>query len=163
MAGVLDRDHALWMVQGAASILVASRSESLEPSLGQGLGCRIAADLAAVTVLLLEAQNESLVADLRRCGIIAVSFTNSASTRSLQLKGSDANIVPLESADGERMTTHAGALAREWGASGQPEAFTRALLFREPSAVILAIRFTPYVAFDQTPGPRAGMPLLGFT
>ena len=129
--------------------------------MGQGLGCRIAADLSTVTVLLLEEQNAALVADLRASGVIAAVFTNSASTRALQLKGRDAKEVALENGDEERMTAHAGALAREWASSGQPEAFTRALLARPPSATVLAYQFTPYVAFDQTPGPRAGMPLLG--
>lgn len=149
------------MLQGAASILIASSSESRRPSLGQGLGCRIAADLGTVTVLLLEEQNPALVSDLRRSGAIAVVFTNSRSTRALQLKGRDAKEVPLEPGDGERMTAHAGALAREWSGNGQPEAFTRALLGRPPGATVLAYQFTPYVAFDQTPGPRAGTPILG--
>lgn len=151
------------MLQGACSIVVASRSPELRPSIGQALGCRVSDDLSTVTVFVVEPHCRALLADLTTSGAIAVVFTNSASTRSLQLKGKDAALVPLESADGERITTHTGSLVREWSATGQPEAFTRALLGREPGEALAAIRFTPYVAFDQTPGAGAGLPLLGGT
>lgn len=158
MAAVIDAEQATWMVQAGPSITIASCNESLRPSLGQGLGCRVEAGRERITVFLLEPRNLDLVADLRAGRAFAVVFTHSSSLRSVQLKAVSAREVPLQPGDQERIVAYTGAVALQWATTGVPEILAQTLLCRSPGT-LLAFEFTPHVAFDQTPGPRAGTPL----
>jgi hypothetical protein len=155
---VINAEQAAWMIQGAASILIAGRDADNRPSLAQAMGSRISADRRTLVVFLLAGQAATVLRDLRANGCAAVTFTNSRSTRSLQLKANGAREVPLAPGDDERSTAHVGALIREWTGSGLPEPVARALLARRDGPLV-AIELVPHVAFDQTPGPRAGTPL----
>lgn len=157
---IVDAEQAAWITQGAVSVSVASRDASLRPSIGQAHGCRVAPTRERVTVFLHEPSNRALVVDLRSSGIAAVVFTHSASTRSLQVKARDAREVPLLPGDHDRIAAHVGALARQWATQGMPEPWTRAL-FDPRGGAIVAFELEPYVAFEQTPGPRAGTPCAG--
>jgi len=157
MTTVIDAKQADWMVQGGPSITLAS-SSAAGPSLGQGIGCRVDSARERITVFLVEPRNLGLVADLRAGRPAAVVFTHSPSLSSLQLKAETAREVPLQPGDSERIAAYIGSVALQWSAIGAPEAFTHVLLARGPGA-ILAFELTPYVAFDQAPGPRAGTPL----
>lgn len=158
MVAVIDTQQAEWMVQGGPSITLASSSAAAGPSLGQGIGCRVDGARERVTVFLVEARNLALAADLRAGRPLAAVFTHSPSLKSLQLKAQTSREVPLQAGDTERIAAYIGSVALQWGAYGKPESFTHTLLARGPGA-ISAFEFEPYVAFDQTPGPRAGTPL----
>lgn len=158
MDAFINAEQAAWMMQGAASILIAGRDAHNRPSLAQALGSRISPDRRSLVVFLLAIQGDTVLRDLRANGCAAVTFTNSRSTRSLQLKANGAREVPLAHGDDERVAAHVGALVREWTGSGLPEAVARTLLARTEGPLV-AIELVPHVAFDQTPGPRAGTPL----
>jgi hypothetical protein len=161
MPAVIDAQQADWMVQGGPSITLAS-SSAAGPSLGQGIGCRVDGSRQLLTVFLVEPRNLALLADLRAGRPVAVVFTHSASLSSLQLKAETAREVPLQPGDSERITAYIGSVVLQWSAFGTPESFTLALLARGPGAIV-AFELVPYVAFDQTPGPRAGTPLRSVT
>jgi hypothetical protein len=152
---LFDAPQAAWMQSGAVSVTVASRDAANRPAIGASFGCRISSDRRLVTVFLGQGANGELLAALRAGSAIAVVVTESHTTRSVQLKGAGASEAALEPGDRERMRSYVGALAQTWAAGGQPVEWTRAL-FDPDGDEIVAVVFTPYVAFDQAPGPRAG-------
>lgn len=158
MSALVNEEQASWMQSGVCSIIVASHDSHNRPSLGLAFGCRLSEDRAAVVVFLLEAQSHALLADLRAGRQVSVVFTQSFTTRALQLKAPLAREVPLRASDGAMLDRFAQALTKEWSL-GMPDAFTLALMNREGDTLV-AFELTPREAFDQTPGPRAGS-LLG--
>lgn len=143
------------MQSGCVSVMVAARTEANRPAIGVSFGCRISADRRQVTIFLGAAANSELIAALQLQRAIAVVVTESATTRSIQLKAEDAAFVALSPGDRERMRAYVGALAQTWALGGRPLEWTRTLL--DPDAdEIVAVQFSPYIAFDQAPGPRAG-------
>ena len=158
MPAVIDEEQADWMVQSGSSITIASCNASAAPSLGQGVGCRIDASRERVTIFVLEPRNLAVLEDVRAGRAFAVVFTHGGSLRSLQLKAEGAREVPLQPGDNERIGSYIGSVTMQWSQIGVPLEFAQALLPRGPGRV-LGIEFTPYIAFDQTPGPRAGTAL----
>jgi hypothetical protein len=143
------------MQSGRVSVMVAARTDSNRPTIGASLGCRISADRCLVTIFLAATSNSELIAALRSERAIAVVVTESATTRSIQLKASDAELVALAPGDRERVRAYVGAIAQTWALAGQPVEWTRTLL--DPDAdELIAVQFSPYIAFDQAPGPGAG-------
>ena len=159
MSPVISAEQAAWMQSGVSSIIVASRSDALRPSLGLAFGCRVSESRGEVVVFLREAQSYDLLTDLRAGRQVSVLFTQSTTTRALQLKALRAREVPLAADDKELLDRYTAALVDEWTLLGQPQAFTSALMCREADALV-AFAVAPHEAFDQTPGPRAGS-LLG--
>jgi len=157
MSALVNEEQANWMQSGVCSIIVASHDSQNRPSLGLAFGCRLSEDRATVVVFLLEAQSHGVLADLRAGRQASMLFTQSFTTRALQLKAPLAREVPLQPTDPPMLDAFALALAKEWSA-GEPEAFTLALMNREGDTLV-AFELTPREAFDQTPGPRAGSPL----
>lgn len=155
---VLSTEQAGWMQSGVCSVVVASSSARNRPSLGLSLGCRLDEGRGRVVVFLAEAPNHDLLCDLRAGRRVSVLFTQSSTTRALQLKAPAAREVPLAPGDWALLDGYAAALAAEWGKFGQPESFTRTLLGGEGTALV-AFEVIPEETFDQTPGPRAGSPL----
>jgi hypothetical protein len=152
-----DEAHAAFMESGV-SVHVASRSPANVPSVARALGCRIAPDRRRVTIFLSTAQAADLLADLRATRAAAAVFSRPSTHETLQIKGDDATIGALADGDRARIAAYADALVRDLQTLGFTEAFGRALVDCDP-ADLVAVTFTPKVAFQQTPGPNAGAPL----
>jgi hypothetical protein len=157
MLALLDAEQGAWMQSGVCSIIIASHDPRNRPSLGLAFGCRLSEGRDAVVVFLREAQSHDLLVDLRAGRQVSALFTQSLTTRALQLKAPRAREVALQPGDLEMLERFASLLAKEWSIA-QPEAFTLALMSRECDA-LAAFELSPTEAFDQTPGPRAGSPL----
>lgn len=155
----LDPSLAEFFRRGISIGLASCRPGAIA-SMARGTGCRLDPDLRSVTVLLAATPGAALLDDVRRTGRIAVVFSLPASHQTVQLKGSDARIVPVEADDPERAARYVDAFAAEVSALGYPGETLRALLACEFDDLV-AIRFTIDAAFSQTPGPRAGEPLSG--
>lgn len=155
---LLDAEHAAFIVRPGISMTVSSRAAGNLPELGRALGCRVSADRARVTVLLPGDQLPALVAALRASRAVAVVFSEPATHRTIQLKGTDASVGPTAPGDAELSARWADGLVGALGAYGVAEPLVRAFLWSEAGAM-LAVGFTPCAAFQQTPGPRAGAPL----
>lgn len=153
---VIDAEHARFL-EGAVSIIVASRNAANQPELVRAQGCRVARDRRRVRLFLALAQATALVGDVRQNGLVAVVFTEPGTHRSLQLKGEAARIVRLRPDEGARMAAYRDAMVLQLGKGGVSEALTRALL--DPMDETVALEFVPTHAFVQTPGPGAGRPL----
>jgi hypothetical protein len=158
-APLLDEANAVF-IQERVSVNVASRNADNIPSLTRALGCRVSPDRQRVTVFVSAAQSEALLRDLREHRAIAVVFSRPSTHQTLQLKGDDAVIGPLEAGDDAIVTAASASFVGELTRIGYTERYSQAVaagLAAGPDAV--SVTFTPTAAFDQTPGPGAGQRL----
>lgn len=146
------------LIRRRVSIIVASRDADLRPHLMRALGCRLRDDFRELTIFMSTAASEQVLDDLRANGQIAVVFSQPTTTHTVQVKGRDASIHPLRDGDAEAIQDYLGHFIQEVAAIGFPERVARAVLGDSPDDVV-AVRFTPSSAFEQTPGPQAGQPI----
>ena len=154
---ILDAANAVFVCGGVSINAACGRAGAL-PSLARAVGCRVSADRCRVTLLFASTPAAALLDDLRRCGAIAVVFTQPSTHRTLQLKGCDARIVPPEPGDRALTECYTDAFAAELAPFGHPDPVVRTLLAHDPGDIV-GVHFTPSSAFSQTPGPGAGEPL----
>jgi hypothetical protein len=151
---LIDRDVIAFLEGRRVAVSIASRSKHCIPSVTRALGYRISADRTEFAVFVPR-QSERVLADLRATAQAAVVFTEPSTHRSMQVKGSEARITPLEEGDWPVVSAHADDLVAEICPLGYTEALVRKMTECTPQQVV-AVRFTPSSAFGQTPGPRAG-------
>jgi hypothetical protein len=148
------------LIARPVSANVASRDAAHRPHLTRAIGFRPCADLQRVTVFLPAAASACVLDDVRANGQIAVVFSEPATDRTVQLKGSDARIVPVDASDREHLRAYAEGFADAIGELGFPREVAQTVL-HAPADDVVAVQFTPCEGFDQTPGPGAGRPLEG--
>lgn len=139
------------------SVIVGSRDAQLRPHVMRAVGCRLSADRRRITVLLTRAGSAQVLADLQANGRIAVVFSEPSSHRTLQVKGSDAEIAACGPDDAALAQRYLLDFAGEIGRLGFAAEVAQTMLRHDDDLV--AVAFTPCEAFDQTPGPQAGQPL----
>ena len=149
----LDADHAAF-IQSGVSVIVASRNADFVADVVRGCGCRVSRDRRQVTVLVEPSRAGTLLDDVAANGMVAVVFSQPSTHRTIQLKGTDAQIVKLTAADRAVAARHLAAWIEELSSIGYAKEFAGAL--RGRAEHLAAIRFTPSAAFQQTPGPGAG-------
>jgi hypothetical protein len=154
---LIDRDVIAFLDGRRVAVSIASRSEHCVPSVTRALGYRISAD-ASEFAIFVPRQAERILADLRTTAQAAVVFTEPSTHKSVQVKGSDARITPLEEGDWPVISAYADDLVAEICPLGYAEPLIRKIVECTPQQV-LAVRFAPTAAFGQTPGPRAGAAL----
>jgi hypothetical protein len=142
-------------VTGGVSILAASRGSHNIPVIARAAGCRVCAGRERLALFLATSQAAALLEGVRTTGAIAAVFSQPSTHRTLQLKGGDGTVQPLQAGDAQAMARYAALFAAEFCVAGYPEALARALVWA-PETDFVAVCFTPTAAFDQTPGPRAG-------
>ncbi|MGA8049748.1 MAG: hypothetical protein WCA09_06180, partial [Burkholderiales bacterium] len=143
---------------GPVSINVASRAAGKLPVLVRASGCRVAPDRRRVTLFLARSKSEAVIEALCATRVVAAVFTLPSSHRSVQLKGTDAEVGAPAAGDIEQAQRYIEAFAREIDPLGYRPDMGRALLWLD-AADLVALTFTPSTAFMQTPGPGAGAPL----
>lgn len=153
-APLIDEELAGFL-QSGISMHAASVGPGNVAHVTRVAGCRIAPDRRTVTVYLVESQGRDLLEDLRAKGTIAVVFTKPKSARTVQLKGTDARIVPVRPQDAVDVDRQVGAFDADLRAIGFPDRFGWTLAGGSPLG-LAAVVFTPTSAFVQTPGPSAG-------
>lgn len=154
---LLDAELAAFICSGISISAASSRNGAL-PSLARATGCRISADRRTVSVLFGATPSACLLDDVRRSGLIAVVFSRPADHRTLQIKASDALIVPVEPDDAALAAGYVNTFVAGLEALGYPGPVLRAFLTCAPDDLV-AVRFTPSALFSQTPGPEAGAAL----
>lgn len=150
-------DELAGFIQGAASIIAATRNAEHRPALVRAQGCRVDPSGGRLAVLVVACQAVELLEDIRDNRRVAVVFTRPSTHRSVQVKGEDARILAASAQDLALAARYRDAMVAELALIGVPEARVRALL----AAVgeLVAIEFSPSSAFVQTPGPDAGRAL----
>lgn len=145
------------LIQGGVSISVAARTAELVPAVSRALGCRVASDRRQVTVFLSKAIAASVLSCLEANGAIAVVFTLPSTHQTLKLKGGDAMVLDIEPTDLPLVEAYRRRFAEDLLSIGYSREFAEGVAPRMDDLV--AVRFTPSAAFDQTPGPGAGRAL----
>ena len=157
MAAQLPPDLVAMMARGV-SVIVASRDAGLRPSLMRAVGSRVEAGGCDITVYLARPQSRQLLQDIAATGQIAVVFSEPSTHRSVQLKASHVEMRSADAGDAPVLASYLRAMEHEVQQVGFPPPLTRAMLAHRIEDVV-ALRFTPEQAFEQTPGPRAGTAL----
>jgi hypothetical protein len=156
-ASPIPREH-LAHLERRVSIIVGTRSATLQPSVMRGLGCRVQRQPLRVTVLLPGGACEDLLADLRASDQIAVVFSEPSTHRTVQVKGDEIHIAPATRSDLQLLGEYTERLTAEICQLGYPEVLIRGMLASEPGGVV-SVTFTPRASFDQTPGARPAAPV----
>jgi len=157
MATQIPPDLVAMMAKGV-SVIVASHDDRLRPSIMRAVGSRVEAGGQDITVFLARRQSRQLVQDLAATGRIAVVFSSPSTHRSLQLKASRLEMRAAVAADAPVLAAYLASMEDEIQQVGFGPRTTRAMLAHRLDDLV-AVRFTPEQAFDQTPGPRAGAAL----
>jgi len=154
---VIDDEHARF-VTGAVSISVGSRDAANVPNLTRAVGCRLSADRSRLHVLVSREQSATVLADVAGNGEIAVVFSQPSTHRTVQYKSRNAVVEAAETADHALVTRYRDAFVGELVPLGYSERAARTVVDCRLDDIV-AIGFTPEHAFNQTPGPQAGLPL----
>lgn len=153
-ATLLDEAHATFIQHGVA-INVGARDADNVATLARALGCRVSTDRRMVTVFVSAARAQPLLNNVRANGAIAVVITRPSTHQTIQLKGTDAVIAPIEDEDRARIAAYVESFVEDIAGIGYREDFARIVLSGIDDEVV-AVTFTPTAAFAQTPGPGAG-------
>jgi hypothetical protein len=148
----LSHEQAAFL-QGPVSINVAATGSDGWPVVCRAQGCSVARDRRSVT-LLLSARQASAV--LAANGAIAAVFSRPASHATLQIKARGATRVPLTAAHRACHARYRSRLGDELGSLGYGSDLVQGLKLMLSSSDLVALRLSPDVIFDQTPGPDAG-------
>ena len=154
---LLSPEH-IAMIDKGVSAIVASRNVAHRPSLMRAVGAGIAPDGSEVTVYVARSQSRQLLQDIAATGHIAVVFSEPLSHRTVQVKAGRAELRAATEADEPLLRRYLRSMEHEVGCVGYDIPFVRAMLAFKLDDVV-AIRFNPTAAFDQTPGPKAGSAL----
>ncbi|MGE4242034.1 hypothetical protein [Ramlibacter sp.] len=148
----------LAMIRGGVSVIVAARDAALRPSVMRAVGSLVSDDGRTITVFLARPQSRQLLQDLEAGSPIAVVFSQPSTHRSVQLKASRVALRPAQPAEELLLARYREAMERELANIVPDPAFTRAMLAARADQLV-AVTFAPEQAFEQTPGPRAGLPM----
>jgi len=143
-------------LQGPVSINVAATGSDGWPVVCRAQGCSVARDRRSVTLLLSARQASAVLAALAANGAIAAVFSRPASHATLQIKARSASHVPLTAAHRACHAQYSSLLGDELGSLGYGSDLVHGLKLMLSSSDLLALRLSPEVIFDQTPGPDAG-------
>jgi hypothetical protein len=156
---LLSPDFVAMMARGV-SVNVASRDAAMRPSLMRAVGSSVADGGRSITVYVSRRQSRQLVQDIAATGHIAAVFSEPSTHRTVQVKATRASLRNAVAADEAVLARYLASMEHEIQLVGHPPEVTRALLAHRLDDVV-AITFEPELAFDQTPGPRAGTQLTG--
>jgi hypothetical protein len=158
-AARLPLDLVAMMARGV-SVIVASRDAACRPSVMRAVGSQVTPGGDSITVYLARRQSRQLIQDIAATGQIAVVFSEPSTHRALQVKASRVDMRNATPDDAPVLAAYLRSMEREIQQVGFAPLLTRAMLAHTLDDVV-AVRFTPEQAFDQTPGPRAGAALGG--
>ncbi|HEU4779707.1 MAG TPA: hypothetical protein VFS58_07465 [Steroidobacteraceae bacterium] len=127
------------------------------PSLCRGLAAQLEPDGRLVVILSAESGFEVLAA-VRQNGRIALNLTLPENYKSISLLGRDAVVSHGGAEFRELVNDRYQKFRSQLDVHGIPPAYTEAWYVR-PDDDLMAIRFTPFSARNQTPGPDAGSAL----
>jgi hypothetical protein len=148
----------LAMMERGVSVIVSSRDQALHPSVMRAVGSQLGPDPGSVTVFLVQDQSRQLLQDIAATGHVAAVFCEPTTHRTVQLKATRASLRSADESDRPVLARYLAAMEQEIQGVGYAPTLTRAMLAHRLEDVV-AVSFEPQQAFDQTPGPRAGVRL----
>jgi hypothetical protein len=145
------------LLEGLVAVHVATRDTALVPDEVMAAAALPSADGRCLTVYLPVATSETSLANLRENGALAVVLSQPLTHRTVQLKGRAETIRPARDDEREAVERCAAGFDAEVEAIGLPPAVVR----RRAKWPCHAVTFVVAEAYEQTPGPRAGEPMVG--
>jgi hypothetical protein len=142
------------MLTAGAAHQVGACSNAGRPSVCRGLGADVGPDGRLVVVISSLPGFEVLEA-IRENGRVALNMTLPENYKSMSLLGRDAQVSFAGSAYRDLVDTRLAAFTEQLLRHGIPPEYTRAW-YTADDEHLMAIRFTPSAARNQTPGPGAG-------
>jgi hypothetical protein len=152
-------DTSVRFIVGGVSINVAARDANKNPFATRAYGCRISSDRSQVSIILFRDISREVIQLIEANKQIAVVFSRPTTHETLQLKGVDAVLGPCHPDDRLLHKRYVDLVAADLISAGYSPAFAHSMM-PTPSLDMLAVTFTPTQAFNQTPGPKAGTPLV---
>lgn len=144
------------LLEGLVAVHVATRDAALVPDELMAAAARASADGRRLTVFLPVATSETSLANLRENGAIAVVLSQPLTHRTIQLKGRVETIGPAREEERSEVERLAAAFDAEVEVIGLPPAVVR----RRTRWPCHAVTFVVTEAYEQTPGPLAGAPIV---
>lgn len=154
---VIGNDFAA-LIRRRVSIIVSSRDAARTPHLMRAVGCRLAPDRRELTLFLDRRGGRQVIEDVAANGQVAVVFSEPSTHQSVQVKGRDARTEVPRPGDHALVEHYIECFADEIAPLGYPRELVVALFAHRPEDLV-AIRFTPGEAYDQTPGAHAASPV----
>ena len=153
-------DDALFdTINQRSDVVLSSASASGVPSLCWGMAGRLLADRCTVEAWVREDQARQFLADVRATGRVAAVFSEPYTNIAVQFKGQGASVRPASREDEGFLRVHVNHMVHELARVNFAEFFVRNF-FEQGWTMLAVVRFTAPQVFMQTPGPRAGQPLV---
>lgn len=144
------------LLEGLVAVHVATRDAALVPDEVMAAAALLEPDGRSLTVYLPDATAGTALANLRDNGEVAVVLSQPLTHRTVQLKGRVETLRAAREEEREAVERFAAAFDAEVAAIGLPPAALRRRNRWPCTAATFAVR----EAYEQTPGPRAGEPLV---
>lgn len=143
-------------LQGPLSMNVGAVGRDGWPCVCRAQGAVVARDRRALTVLLSAARGRAVLEALDAGSAITLVASRPATHATLQLKAARATRVVASAAHSAASARCVAAFASELETLGYAQGMQPRLAAILPTDDLVALRFTPDIVFDQTPGPDAG-------
>jgi len=143
-------------LESGVSVLAGTRDRILVPEAIRGFGLRVEAQGRELAVFVPRVWGARTLANLRDNGRIAVAAARPADHRSVQVKGALVEVRDGDATDRAAIERYRELLVRDFGAIGYPPRVLHRLNVWPCDVVRLRVE----ALFEQTPGPRAGEPLV---
>jgi hypothetical protein len=140
------------IVESVGTILVGTRDAALTPEITRGWGPTILPDGHTIDVCVSVSAGAKTLANLCDSDEIAVTFSHTATYKTVQLKGRFLESGELTSRDWEAFERQKNIFLEQTKVHGIPPSIVSRLFTPD----LIRIRFAVYEAFEQTPGPGAG-------
>ena len=144
-----------WVTGGGTSVLVGTADSSCVPACVRGIAVKVAPDFSRVTAYVPVATSRDVVANAAATRRAAVVITRPIESKSVQMKGTVETIRLAADDERDLVRVHLEEFAEVLDTIGLPRRLTRRLTYWPAFAIEVAVE----ELYDQTPGPRAGMPL----
>jgi hypothetical protein len=148
---MIASDLASFLEEGIG-IHLASRTAALEPNGVRALAVKVEEAGAVLAVYVTTVAAESVLADYRANGQVAVLFGRPVDERSVQVKGIFLDVRDRREDERAMVSGQWEGYRANLGLIGIP----RAVYDRGPRWPVRVVRLRVNAIFDQTPGPSAG-------
>ena len=144
-----------WVAGGGTSVLVGTADASCVPACVRGIAVKVAPDFSRVTAYVPVATSRDVVANAAATRRAAVVITRPIESKSVQMKGSVDTIRLAGEDERDLVRQRLEEFADVLDTIGLPRRHVRNLTYWPAFAIDVKVE----EIYDQTPGPRAGMPL----